>query len=60
MRRALIAFQDAGLDPVAAPIRAPNPAPFEIDQLIPRTSSWYGSYLAIHEWVGLAYYAMRS
>lgn len=59
MRRALIAFRAAGLDPVAAPVRAPYRPPLTIEQLMPRPSAWYSSYLAVHEWVGLAYYTMR-
>ena len=59
MRRALIAFRAAGLDPVPASVRAPYRPPLTLEQLMIRPSAWYSSYLALHEWVGLAYYSVR-
>ena len=59
MRRALVAFRAAGFDPVAAPVRAPYRPPLTIEDFLFRPSAWYTSYLAIHEWVGLAYYSVR-
>ncbi len=59
MRRALLAFRAAGLDPVPAPVRAPYHPPLSVEQIVFRPASWYTSYLALHEWVGLAYYTLR-
>ncbi len=60
MRRALLAFRRAGMKAVAAPVRQdlwPTP---DADDLLPRTTSWERSARALHEWVGLLYYATRS
>jgi uncharacterized SAM-binding protein YcdF (DUF218 family) len=59
MRRALLAFRAAGLDPVAAPVRMPYWPPFSLSQLVDRTSAWTRSYDSLHEWVGLLYYSVR-
>lgn len=59
MRRALLAFRAAGLDPVAAPVRQPYWPAFSLSQFLDRTSAWYDSYFALHEWVGLLYYSVR-
>ena len=60
MRRSLIAFRRAGLDPVPFPVRPPFTGPFSWRDLVPRPSSWYYSSIALHEWIGLIYYRMRS
>ncbi len=57
MRRALVAFRAAGLDPVPAPVRDPFELPLSAEQFVPRPSAWTYSYLALHEWVGLLYYS---
>ncbi len=57
--RAMIAFRRAGLDPVPAPVRPPHLWPVTWHELLPRSSSWYNSYIALHEWVGLLYYRYR-
>ena len=60
MRRALLAFRRAGMDAVPFAV-LPDPWPrWDIGELFPRASSWERSYLAIHEWVGLLYYQLRS
>ena len=56
MRRALIAFRAAGLDPIPAPVREPQEGPLEPASFFPRTQAWYESWVAFHEWVGIAYY----
>lgn len=60
MRRALIAFRHAGFDAVPAPVRPPFTGPFSWHDLLPKPSSWYNSYIALHEWVGLIYYRLRA
>ena len=59
MRRSLLAFQRVGIDAVPAPVR-PDPWPkLRASEFLPRPSAWIGSFFAVHEWVGLAYYAAR-
>lgn len=59
MRRSLLAFRRVGIDAVPAPVR-PDPWPnFRASEFLPRTSAWINSFFAMHEWVGLAYYAAR-
>ena len=59
MRRAMLAFRRFGLDPVPAPVREPYLPPFAFRQLLINASAWFNSYIALHEWVGLAYYSLR-
>lgn len=59
MRRSLLAFRRVGIDAVPAPVR-PDPWPkLRASEFLPRPSAWIGSFFAVHEWVGLAYYAAR-
>ncbi len=59
MRRALVAFQRAGMEVRPATVR-PDPWPqFVLSEFFPRVSSWSRSYLALHEWVGLLQYMLR-
>jgi uncharacterized SAM-binding protein YcdF (DUF218 family) len=59
MRRALVAFQRAGLIATAVPTSVDTPFdPIPWD-LPPRASAWQWSYYALHEWIGYAWYAMR-
>ena len=59
MRRAIIAFKAAGLHVTAAPIRLDPTAGTTAMDYIPRTAAWETAYLAMHEWIGLAWYAIR-
>lgn len=59
MRRSLLAFRRAGLDAVPAPVRADPWPRLQPGDFLPRTSAWVNSFYAMHEWVGLAYYAVR-
>ena len=57
MRRALLAFRGSGL--------AARPAPVMLDKqtltsVAPRASAWGQSYFALHEWIGIAWYMLRS
>ena len=59
MRRSILAFEHYGMVPVAAPVRPdlwPRMTPSEF---VPRVSAWVNSYFALHEWLGLAWYARR-
>lgn len=59
MRRSLLAFRQAGIEAVPAPVR-PDPWPkLRASEFLPRPSAWINSFFAVHEWVGLAYYAAR-
>ncbi len=59
MRRALMAFDHAGLQAVPAPLRRDAPYENEFDAFVPHVSAWLNSYWALHEWIGCAYYALR-
>jgi uncharacterized SAM-binding protein YcdF (DUF218 family) len=58
-RRALIAFGRFPLTLTAAPPLLDSPLVLRASDFIPSLGGWRGSYLAIHEWVGCAYYALR-
>lgn len=60
MRRSLLAFQRAGMQAVPAVVRSDPWPKWEMSELMPRTSSWERSYIALHEWFGLFYYEWRS
>ncbi len=59
MRRSLLAFRRAGIDAVPAPVRRDPWPSLRAGEFLPRTSAWVNSFYAMHEWVGLAYYAAR-
>ncbi len=59
MRRSLYAFRRAGIEAVPVPVRHDRWPVFAGSEFIPRSSSWNNSYLAFHEWLGLAWYALR-
>jgi len=56
MRRALLAFAGAGFAVVPAPLPADR-VPATLDGWVPRVSAWLRGYLALHEWIGCAWYA---
>jgi uncharacterized SAM-binding protein YcdF (DUF218 family) len=58
MRRALFAFRHFGVDAVPAPVQ-PAARGWSWNLLTLRPSFWQASYFALHEWLGLAYYALR-
>ncbi len=60
MRRSLLAFQRAGIDAVPAPVRSDPWPRLRPGEFLPRPSAWVNSFFAMHEWVGLAYYSIRS
>jgi uncharacterized SAM-binding protein YcdF (DUF218 family) len=57
-RRALVAFDHAGLRVVAAPAVRDRPPIDEFDAFIPTTTAWQESYYALHEWIGWVYYTL--
>ena len=59
MRRALLAFTDAGLTVTAAPTPLDRSPGLSLDGFVPVTGGWQTSYFAIHEWTGWAWYSMR-
>ncbi len=59
MRRAMLAFRHFGLDPVPISVRPPFTPPFSWRRLVVSPVAWFNSYVALHEWVGLAYYTLR-
>ncbi len=60
MRRALIAFRQAGLQAWPAPVPFSRVLQTGLDAFIPRAGAWTDSYYALHEWVGCAWYALRA
>ena len=60
MRRALIAFRAAGIEAVSAPVAVDALPRLNLGNLVPRVSSWQVSYYAAHEWIGTAWYYIRS
>jgi uncharacterized SAM-binding protein YcdF (DUF218 family) len=60
MRRALIAFRHTGLTATAAPVLIDPPVRLLAENFIPGTKPWETAYLALHEWVGCAWYAWRA
>ena len=60
MRRSLLAVAKAGMDAVPAPVRV-DPGPlWRVGSFVPRATAWEQSFYAIHEWVGLLWYELRS
>jgi uncharacterized SAM-binding protein YcdF (DUF218 family) len=59
MRRALIAFGQAGITAVPAPLTLDRPPRGRSSGFVPRVASWQRSYFALHEWIGCAWYAWR-
>ncbi len=60
MRRGLMAFREAGLATTAAPSHFTGPRRAEWPSFVPNAHAWADSRLALHEWIGLAWYALRA
>lgn len=59
MRRALVAFRRAGLDPVAAPVLLDDVPQLHAFAFLPSVRAWEEGYFALHELIGLAWYEVR-
>ena len=59
MRRSVMAFRDAGFHVTAAPSVIDTDTNDRIDQMVPQMSGWDASYIALHEWIGIAVYMLR-
>lgn len=59
MRRSLLAFRRAGLPAAAAPSHLTGPAQLDLASFLPSARAWSESRYAMHEWIGLAWYALR-
>lgn len=56
-RRAVLAFARQGLLVTAAPVRLDARTGRHLADWVPHASGWLTSYLALHEWIGYAWYA---
>ena len=59
MRRALMAFAHFGMPATPAPVRLDRWPQLEFEDFVPSVSALRGSYFAIHEWIGCAYYSLH-
>lgn len=59
MRRAMQAFTAAGLGVTPVPVRIDTVPDWRAGDLVPGMHAWMDSYLALHEWIGLAAAALR-
>ena len=60
MRRALIAFRHFGITVWPAPVSLAIYDGAKLEMFQPSVTAWLDSYLAMHEWVGCAVYAIRA
>ena len=59
MPRALLAFRQAGITAVPAPVRLDAWPSLTWRQFVPADSGWQLSYFGFHEWIGLVFYGLR-
>ena len=59
MPRARAAFERAGVEVLAAPLAAISAPESFLAGVTPRAKSFYHSFWALHEWLGMAWYALR-
>lgn len=59
MRRAIMAFANTGITATAAPTRMDRLRTQFVANFVPASAAWHESYDALHEWIGLVYYALR-
>jgi uncharacterized SAM-binding protein YcdF (DUF218 family) len=59
MRRAMVAFRRAGLDPVAAPVQLDALPEWRASAFLPSVQAWQETYWAVHELIGWAWYDIR-
>jgi len=60
LKRATHSFAYVGLDVIPYPcaLTTWQNKPFRFRHLLPSASAFYGSALALHEWIGLIYYRL--
>ena len=59
LKRAVIAFNAAGLTVTAAPASRDTPSGLLSSDFLPTIAAWHQSFYAIHEWIGCAWYSLR-
>jgi uncharacterized SAM-binding protein YcdF (DUF218 family) len=59
MRRAIVAFAGTGITVTAAPTLFDHVPLPDAGDFVPGVGSWRDSYYALHEWLGLVWYAIR-
>ena len=60
LRRGVMAFRHFGIEAIPVASRFSAAPHMEPDDFVPRVTAWINSYYAIHEWIGCAWYAVRS
>lgn len=58
MRRSLLAFRRTGLTATAAPTHFTGPARPDAGSFVPNAHAWSQARFAMHEWIGLGWYAL--
>lgn len=58
MRRAMMAFSHTGLVVTAAPVPLGR-MHASVMAFVPNVGGWLGSFYAVHEWIGCAWYALQ-
>lgn len=59
LRRAIGAFTRFGVIVTAVPVRTHGPPRWSPEEFVPTTTGWVASFHAMHEWIGIAWYALR-
>ncbi len=59
MPRAVAAFEAAGLEPVAAPTGFRPGSRVHLTEVLPSSKALRETHLALHEWVGRVFYALK-
>lgn len=60
MRRSLLAFRATGYPVVAAPTHLTGPERPNLASFVPNAHAWANNQLALHEWIGLAWYELKA
>jgi uncharacterized SAM-binding protein YcdF (DUF218 family) len=60
MRRARLAFAAAGLHAIPAPVTEFAGHGLAVQDFVPSAQGWLRSYYALHEWIGIGWYALRA
>jgi len=59
LRRAIAAFARFGITATAVPVRLQPQSGPTLEDLVPTPTGWVASYHALHEWIGIAWYALQ-